>query len=179
TARLVEHAAVLGPPELVAIKGIDKPVPVRRLLATATQHIGVGRQESVLVGRSGEIAAIESHLDDAIRGQGSVVGLLGPAGIGKSRIVREVPAMAAARGINVFSTFCESVASEIPFHVVVGLLRAVTGVTDLDAEEARAKVRAQMPVVDEQDLMLLNDVLAIHKRTTVLPRIDPDARRRR
>jgi adenylate cyclase len=179
TARLVEHAAVLGPPELVAIKGSDQPVPVRLLLATVTHHLGVGRQESVLVGRSGEIATIDAHLDNAIRGQGSVVGLVGPAGIGKSRIVREVTAMAAARGVNAFSTCCESVASEIPFHVVMGLLRAVTGVTDLDAAEARAKIRAQMPVVDEQDLMLLNDVLAIHKETTVLPKIDPDARRRR
>ena len=108
TARLVEHAAVLGPPELVAIKGSDEPVPVRRLLATATQHIGVGRQESGLVGRSGEIAAIEAHLAGAIHGQSSVVGLLGPAGIGKSRIVREVTAMAAARGVNVFSTALSS-----------------------------------------------------------------------
>lgn len=33
TARLVDGAAVLGPPELVRVKGIDTPVPARRLLA--------------------------------------------------------------------------------------------------------------------------------------------------
>ena len=32
TARLVEHVAVLGEPELVHIKGADAPVPARRLL---------------------------------------------------------------------------------------------------------------------------------------------------
>ena len=33
TARLVEHAVVLGEPELVHIKGADAPVPASRLLA--------------------------------------------------------------------------------------------------------------------------------------------------
>ncbi len=57
-----------------------------------------------------------------------VVGVVGPPGIGKSRLVREVAAMAAARGVEVFTTFCESHTSEVPFHVVARLLRAATGV---------------------------------------------------
>ena len=47
-------------------------------------------------------------------------------------VVREVAAMAAGRGVEVFTAFCESHASEIPFHVVARLLRAATGVSDLD-----------------------------------------------
>ena len=38
TARLVEHAAVLGEPKLVHIKGADDPVPARCLLATAAER---------------------------------------------------------------------------------------------------------------------------------------------
>ena len=38
TARLVEHAAVLGEPEWVRIKGADEPVPARRLLAMTSRH---------------------------------------------------------------------------------------------------------------------------------------------
>ena len=49
---------------------------------------------------------------------GCVVGVVGPPGIGKSRLVRETVATAAARGVEVFSTYCESHASDIPFHVV-------------------------------------------------------------
>ena len=56
-----------------------------------------------------------------------MVGLVGPPGIGKSRVVREAAAMAAGRGVEVFWTFCESHASDIPFHVVTRLLRAVPG----------------------------------------------------
>src|ERR1700758_31460 len=38
TARLVEHAAVLGEPELVHIKGSDRPVPARRLVRIEPRH---------------------------------------------------------------------------------------------------------------------------------------------
>ncbi len=38
TARLVEHAAILKDTELLRIKGADKPIPVRRLLAIERRH---------------------------------------------------------------------------------------------------------------------------------------------
>src|SRR5258708_10477000 len=49
TARLVEHAAVLGERELVQIKGADEPVAARRLLDIGEQHHAVRRPESNLV----------------------------------------------------------------------------------------------------------------------------------
>ena len=49
-------------------------------------------------------------------------------GIGKSRLVREVSALAAARGVEVFSAYCESHTTQVPFHAVARLLRAATGV---------------------------------------------------
>jgi adenylate cyclase len=57
TARLVEHAAVLGEPELVHIKGAGTPVPARRLLGTTSGHVRQ-RQEASLVGRRWEMSAL-------------------------------------------------------------------------------------------------------------------------
>jgi class 3 adenylate cyclase len=102
TARLVEHAATLGESELVQIKGADAPVAARRLLGMGDGHRAAGRAESNLVGRRWEISAVEGLLDRATDGHGAVVGVVGPPGIGKSRLVREVAAMAAARGVAVF-----------------------------------------------------------------------------
>ena len=124
TARLVEGAAALGEPELVQIKGADEPVPARRLLGMGDQHRGVGRVESNLVGRRWEMAAVEGLLHRAVDGHGAVVGVVGPPGIGKSRLVREVAAMAGRRGVEVFTAFCESHTSQVPFHAVARLLRA-------------------------------------------------------
>ena len=118
-------------------------------------------------------------LDEAIGGAGCVVNVMGPPGIGKSRLVREAAAIAAGRGVPVFTTYCESHARDIPFHVVARLLRAGLGVSDLDDRAARGSVRAQLPDADPEDLLLLDDLLGIGDPAARLPDIAPDARRRR
>ena len=178
TARLVEGAATLGESELVQIKGADKPVPGRRLLGMA-ERAALGRAESNLVGRRWELSAIESLLDRAVDGHGAVVTVVGSPGIGKSRLVREVSAIAAGRGVEVFSAYCESHATDIAFHVVARLLRAAIGVGDLDGPAARERVRSRVPNADPEDLLLFDDLLGIADSDVELPKIDPDARRRR
>ena len=124
TARLVEHAAVLADTELVRIKGADEPVRARRLVAIGPRDGLVGRAEASLIGRGWEMAAVEAMVDRAIGGHGGVVNVVGPPGIGKSRVAREAAALAAGRGVEVVWTFCESHAREVPFHAVTRLLRA-------------------------------------------------------
>jgi class 3 adenylate cyclase len=180
TARLVEGAAVLGEPEMVHIKGAQDPVPARRLLEVASQPGGTGRFETTLVGRQWEVDTVTGVLDRSIGGHGGVVCVGGPPGIGKSRLVHETAAIARRRGVEVFSTFCESHAGDISFHVVARLLRAVTGISDLDGEAARARLRGRVPDgLDPADLVLLDDLLGIRAPDTELPSIDPAARRRR
>src|SRR6516164_4600863 len=179
TARLVEGAAVLGDAELVQIKGVDVPVPARRLLGMGDGHRTVGRAESNLVGRRWEMSAVEGLLDHAIDGHGAVVGVVGSPGIGKSRLVREVAAIARRSNVEVFTTFCESHATDVSFRVVARLLRTAFGVEGLDAEVARAQVRARVPDADPEDVALFDDLLGIADPDVALPKIDPDARRRR
>jgi class 3 adenylate cyclase len=179
TARLVEDTATLDAPEHVLVKGADAPVTTYRLLGMGEEHRGVGRAESNLVGRRWEMFAVEGLLDRAVEGHGAVVGLVGLPGIGKSRLVRELSAMAATRGVEVFTAFCESHTSQVPFHVIARLLRAATGVGDLDAQAARDRVRARLPDADPEDLVLFDDLLGIADPNARLPAIDPDARRRR
>ncbi|HTY30419.1 ATP-binding protein, partial [Mycobacterium sp.] len=179
TARLVEGAASLGESELVEIKGAAAPVPARRLLGMNDERRTTGRAESILVGRQWEMSAVEGLLDRAIHGHGAVVGVVGSPGIGKSRLVREVAAMAAAKGVEVFSAFCESHTSQVPFHTVARLLRAITGIKGLDPQAARARIRAQFPRAEPEDLVLFDDLLGAADPEVELPKVDPDARRRR
>jgi AAA ATPase domain len=145
TARLVDGAAVLGGPERVRIKGADELVWAQRLLGMTEQRHGVRRAESNLVGRRWELSAVEGLLERAIEGHGAAVGVVGAASVGKSRLVREVVAMAAAQSVDVFTVDCESHTNDIPFHVVARLLRAATGVRGVDSPAARALVRARVP----------------------------------
>ena len=179
TARLVEDTATLDEPEHVLVKGADAPVTAYRLMGMGEEHRVVGRAESNLVGRRWELSAVEGLLDRAVEGHGAVVGVVGPPGIGKSRLVRELSAMAATRGVDVFTAFCESHTSQVPFHAVARLLRAATGVEGLDEQPARDRVRDRIPEAHPEDLALFDDLLGIAEPDSPLPSIDPDARRRR
>jgi hypothetical protein len=125
------------------------------------------------------MSAVEGLLERAVAGQGAVVGVVGSPGIGKSRLVREVSAMADAGDIDVFTAFCESHTSQVPFHTVARLSRAAFGVEGLDGQTARDRVRDRVPDADPEDVLLLDDLLGIADPNTALPHIDPDARRRR
>jgi len=101
TARLVNGAAALGESEMVHIKGAKEPVTAYRLLGMGEQHCVVRCAESALVGRRWEMSAVKGLLERAVVGQGAVVGVVGPPGIGKSRLAREVSAMASVRDVEV------------------------------------------------------------------------------
>jgi class 3 adenylate cyclase len=179
TARLVEHQAVLADPEMVHIKGSDQPVTAQRLLGAPERDRRVAGASSTLVGRGWEMSAVEGLLERAIGGHGAVITVVGSPGIGKSRLVREISALAAARGVEVFTGYCQSHTSDVPFYAVARLLRAATSVRGLDDAAARAQVRAQSPEADPEDVLLFEDLLGIADPEVALPKIDPDARRRR
>lgn len=177
TARLVGNGVVLGEPELVHIKG-GSTVTARRLL-TIGERQPARHTESKLVGRNWELATIEEILGEATDGSGCIVNIVGPPGIGKSRLVRETAALASGLAVPVFSTYCESHATDIPFHVVARMLRAGIGIDQLEADTARTQVRDRFPGADSEDLLLLDDLLGIRDPATPLPDIAADARRRR
>ena len=179
TARLVEGAATLDDAELVQIKGSDAPVAARRLLSVSDRDRSVAASQSNLVGRRWEMSAVEGVLERAIDGHGAVVGVVGPPGIGKSRLVREVAATARLHDVDVFTPFCESHTSHVPFYAVARLLRAATGIEGLDPQAARARLRAQALGAEPEDLVLFDDLLGIADPEVTLPQIAPDARRRR
>src|SRR5260370_37327041 len=111
-------------------------------------------------------------------GSGSVVGVVGTHGIGKTRLAGDAVQLATSRGVQVFSTFCESHATDVPFRVVARLLRAVAHVGGLDDQTARAHLRARFADADSEDMLLLDDLLGIADPEVELHKIDPDARRR-
>ncbi|WP_326545259.1 adenylate/guanylate cyclase domain-containing protein [Mycolicibacterium sp. ND9-15] len=178
TARLVENTAALSDAEVVHVKGMQAPVGARRLLGLAADR-RTDRMPTTFVGREWEMNALTGLLGRALKGNGGVVGLVGPPGIGKSRLVRELTSRAADAGVQVATTLCESHTADVPFHAAANLLRSATGASGLEAAAAREQVRAAFTDADQEDLLLVEDLVGIGDPGAELPQIDADARRRR
>lgn len=179
TARLVEHAAVLSSQELLRVKGFADALPTRRLLRMRRDQRHFVRRDTALVGRQLELASLVGRLEHAVAGSGSVVEVVGDAGIGKSRLIREVATTAEREGVAVFSTYCASHAAGMAFQAAAELLRDMFGISEVDGDVARQRVRAQLSGANEVDLALVEDLLGIREPTVAAPVLDPDASRRR
>ena len=81
--------------------------------------------------------------------------------------------MARERGVEVFTGFCESHTSQVPFHAVARLLRAATGVEGLGGQEARDRVRDRVPDADREDLAFFDDLWVSLTRTFRYRRLIP------
>ena len=90
-------------------------------------------ERPTMVGRERELATLVGHLDAARRGQGSLVLISGEAGIGKTRLVEEVAAIARDRRFLVLSG-CAMYESLTPYLPFIEALRS-GGLEHLFAEE--------------------------------------------
>jgi class 3 adenylate cyclase len=156
TARLVDHVAMLGEPELVHIKGSSEPIPARRLLGMAIGRRS-NRAETTFVGRHAEMNTLSDLLDRSINAAGHVVSLVGPPGIGKSRIIGEITSQARRLDVEVFSSSCESHTTDVPFYVVDGLLAAMLR-TDGSAHASAAGMKAAMLAHTAPAMYVIDDV---------------------
>lgn len=156
TARLVDHVAMLGEPELVHIKGSSEPIPARRLLGMAIGRRS-NRAETTFVGRHAEMNTLSDLLDRSINAAGHVVSLVGPPGIGKSRIIGEMTSQARRLDVEVFSSSCESHTTDVPFYVVDGLLAAMLR-TDGSAHASAAGMKAAMLAHTAPAMYVIDDV---------------------
>ena len=169
TAALVEgyfEVRDRGPHEL---KGVSEPLHVYELagLGRLRSRLDVSRERGLsrFVGRERELASLASALARAREGDGQVVGVVGEAGIGKSRLCYELSERCRRSGIEVRAGQCTARGARQPLLLVRELVRSVFGVTDWDTERAvRAKVAGRAVLLDppiDDELPLILELLGI------------------
>jgi class 3 adenylate cyclase/tetratricopeptide (TPR) repeat protein len=99
TYPLVKDAVEVGPAQRFSVKGKTEPVAPRRLDAVDATAPGLARRfDAPLQGRRSELAALQQAFEDAVRERSArLFTLVGPAGIGKSRLAREFLAAVSDR----------------------------------------------------------------------------------
>jgi class 3 adenylate cyclase/tetratricopeptide (TPR) repeat protein len=151
TYRLVRDAVEVEPVEPIAAKGKAQPVAAWKLISVRPDAAGHARHlERPLVGRERELNRLRRSLDDAIADERCVLfTLLGPAGIGKSRLVQEfvsgVGDLAA-----ILKGRCLPYGEGITYWPVAEIVRAAAGVADED-DHASAVAKVHTLVADEPD----------------------------
>jgi class 3 adenylate cyclase/ABC-type dipeptide/oligopeptide/nickel transport system ATPase component len=169
TAALVEGYFELRDRGMREVKGVSEPVRVYELagLGPLRSHLEVSRARGLsrFVGRERELAALQSALASAREGSGQVVGIVGEAGIGKSRLCYEFGERCRTSGIEVWAGQCTARGARQPLLLVRELVRSVFGVTDWDTERAvRDKVAGRALLLDpsvEGELPLILELLGI------------------
>jgi class 3 adenylate cyclase/tetratricopeptide (TPR) repeat protein len=151
TLRLVRDAIRVEPVEPRVLKGKELPVPAFRLLEVSMDAPGIARRlDSPIVGRKRELNTLHTLFEEAVAQPCcSLVLVLGPAGIGKSRVVQEFVA-SVAEEVSVLRGRCISYGEGITFWPVVEVVREAAGLTGDDApEEAREKLLVLFSERDE------------------------------
>jgi tetratricopeptide (TPR) repeat protein len=154
TLRLVEglvQVNALGP---FPVKGLTEPVEVFELVGASAVHqrlqASVARGLTPFVGRQTEVAALQQALERAGEGHGQVVGLVGEAGVGKSRLVYECVHAPQTQGWRVLESASVSYGKATPYFPVLELLRHYGRVEEHDDPRTiRAKVTGQVLTLDE------------------------------
>src|SRR6266480_179812 len=93
TLQLTEGYIAMKPLGLVSVKGLPNQIQIYEVTgagdARTRLQVAAGRGLTRFVGRDVELEQLRRVQQLAVRGQGQVVALVGEAGVGKSRLVRE------------------------------------------------------------------------------------------
>jgi class 3 adenylate cyclase/tetratricopeptide (TPR) repeat protein len=140
------------------VKGKKDPLPVYKVVSQKEEvhrpRLGPERMiYAEMVGRDRELARLELHVMKAVNGEGSIVNIVGEAGIGKSRLISELKKRAVMDQALLLEGRALSIGRNLSFHPIVDLLKQWAGIKEDDTEDvALDKLRASVRKVCSQDV---------------------------
>ena len=141
-----------------AVRGKEETVPVYRLLSSKKDvyrpRLGSERMiYSEMVGRDKELDKLEFQVMKAINGEGSIVNIIGEAGIGKSRLVAELKGREVIRRVAFLEGRAVSIGRNLPFHPIIDLLKHWALIREDDGETiAFEKLEAAVKNVCQEEV---------------------------
>jgi adenylate cyclase len=186
TARIVDGCFALVDLGEFAVKGLDAPARVHQLegLGALRTRFEVSRARGLtrFVGRDGDMATLEAAFAQSSGGSGQVVGVVAPAGTGKSRLCFEFLERLRARGIFVIEGYAVSHGKNIPFLPMLQVFRDYYGITpEDDPRTVREKIAGRLLLLDEgfrEALPTVFDAFGAPDPNRPPPPMDADARQR-
>jgi class 3 adenylate cyclase/tetratricopeptide (TPR) repeat protein len=126
----------------VMVRGVSEPVETFELIGTLARtrwQVRSARGLSSIAGRQAELRTLRGAFDSAAAGKGRLVTIVGPPGIGKSRLVHEFVDTAAAGGWMVLETACASQHMNSSYYPISRLIRTLFNIGIDDSPEIVAR----------------------------------------
>jgi class 3 adenylate cyclase/tetratricopeptide (TPR) repeat protein len=162
TTALVEGFFVLDDLGDFRVKGAAEPLRVHALAGVGEAHtrLEVARLRGLsrFVGRVREMESLEAAMALARKGCGQVVGVVGEAGGGKSRLCLQFVDRARAGGTAVYEAHCRSHAKTVSFLPMLDLLRALLGISKGETDQEQQRKIAREPILLDKSF---GDVLGV------------------
>jgi len=138
------------PLEPVPVKGQKKPLSVFELKGKKKKEIKTDVPEgrmitSEMVGRQLKLEQIQGGFYNLTNGKGSVINIIGKAGIGKSRLMAEIRQTELVKDIALFEGRALSSGINLSFHPIIQIIKSWAGINEEDTtEEAKAKLESNI-----------------------------------
>src|SRR5437867_11183852 len=166
TLNLVEGFVAVKSVGPVRVKGLSEPVEVYELsgIGPARTRLQVSARRGLtrFVGRDTEIEVLRQSLEHAGAGHGQAVAIVGEAGVGKSRLVREFTKSHDTHGWLVLESGSVSYERAWPYLPVIELLKAYLSIRKRDdPREIRERVAGKLLTLDRTLEPLLTPLLAL------------------
>ncbi len=87
-----------------------------------------------MVGRDNELSKLEFQIMNAINGEGSIVNVIGEAGIGKSRLIAELKIRERMKRVTLLEGRAISMGAKLGYHLFIDLLKNWAQITEDDSE---------------------------------------------
>ena len=156
TMELVRGAVLVQAVAPVEVKGMSQPVRAFRLLDVAGRDRGIERslRSRPLVGRERELEALRGAFDRAVSaGTCQLVTVVGPAGIGKTRLTRDFVGSLGDAATAVTGR-CLSYGQGLTFWPLREIVAELAGTEDGDSpDEVIARVARLLPADDDRAIV--------------------------
>jgi class 3 adenylate cyclase/tetratricopeptide (TPR) repeat protein len=187
THRLTEGYFGFRPLGEVEVKGKKQPVKAYELLgpgkAKTRLGVSVARGLTPFVGRRKELGHMLDCYEQARKGQGQVVGIVGEAGVGKSRLLLQMRETLPQDDYTYIEGGCFHYGDAVPYLPLLNILRYYFSIDEGEPEPSvKRKMKEKIGGLDrrlETILPPLHDIFSLRVEDEQYLKLDPPHKRER
>jgi len=187
THRIVRDYFEYNPIGKIQVKGKEKPQDAYELIKTTKIetriHAAAAKGLTKFVGRKNSMAALQECLDKMLSGSGQVVGVVGEAGVGKSRLILEMRNRLRKKKYTWLEGRCIHYGSSMAYLPILDILKSYFEIIEGDREFIiKKKINDKIVDLDKKLSTVIppfQDLLSLEVDDETFTRLEPKKKRER